>query len=121
MAVKIKIDDKLYGLRLDMYAMEQIETEFGSVDNMLQKMEGNSINAIGKLFKIMANAYLAYIGQEETVTGQELKRLRVAAVRGAGIAIRAAIDEGMKSETIEGEEADDEVYDVYLAEIEAKN
>jgi len=42
-------------------------------------------------------------------------------VAGIGQAVRAAIDDGMKSETVEGEEADDEVFDVYLAEIEAKN
>ena len=43
------------------------------------------------------------------------------AVAGIGNAVRAAINEGMKSETVEGEEADDEVFDVYLSEIEAKN
>ena len=121
MAVKIKIDDKLYGLRLDMYAMEQIEDAFGSVDAMLKKAESGSIRTISTLFKIMANAALAYEGKEETVTGQELKRLRVAAINGVGKAVRAAIDEGMKSETVDGGDADDEVYDVYLAEIEAKN
>lgn len=119
--IKVRIDDKEYGLRMDMYAMEQIEDEFGSVDEMFRRAETGSVKTIGKLFKIMANAALAYEGKEETVTGQELKRLRVAAINGIGVAVRAAIDEGMKSETIDGGSADDEVYDVYLAEIEAKN
>ena len=120
--VKLRIGDKEYGLRMDMYALEQIEEAFGSIDAMFKKVDGGgSVKTIGTLFKIMANAALAYEGKEETVTGEELKRLRIAAINGVGVAVRAAIDEGMKSETTDGEEADDEVYDVYLAEIESKN
>lgn len=119
--VKLKIGEKEYGLRMDMYAMEQIEDAFGSIDVMFKEAEKGSVKAVRTLFRIMANSALAYEGKEETVTGDELKRLRVAAIAGVGKAVRAAIDEGMKSETTEGAEADDDVYDVYLAEIEAKN
>lgn len=119
--VRIKIEDQQYGLLMDMYAMEKIEEEFGDMSDMFEKLQGGSIKAIGKLFKILANAALEYEGKEETVTGNEIKHLKVAAIAGIGKAIRAAIDEGMKSETIGGEKADDEVYDVYLQEIEEKN
>ena len=119
--VKLKIGDTEYGLRMDMYAMEQIEEEFGDMKAMFEKIQNGGSKTLQKLFKIMANSQLAYEGKEETVTGDELKRLRVAAVTGIGQAIHAAVAEGMKSETTDGAEADDEVFDVYLQEIEAKN
>ena len=119
--VKLKIFDKEYGLRLDMYALEQIEEEFGGMKDMFAKLQSGSSRAVQKLFKILANAQLAYEGREETVTGDEIRRLRVSALNGISDAIKAAVDEGMKSEMNEGEEADDDVYDVYLSEIESKN
>ena len=119
--VKLKIGETEYGLRMDMYAMEQIEDAFGSMKDMFAKIQTGGSKTVRTLFRILANAQLAYEGKEETVTGNELLRLKVAALNGISTAIRAAVEEGMKSETNEGEEADDEVYDVYLAEIESKN
>ena len=119
--VKLRVNGKEYGLRMDMYAMEMIEEEFGGMRNMLKKLKEGGSKQIRALFRILANAQLSYEGKEETVTGDELKSLRVAAVAGIGQAISAAVEEGMKSETSEGEEADDEVFDVYMSEIEAKN
>ena len=78
-------------------------------------------SVIRSLFRILANSALSYEGKEETVTGDELRRLRIRAVNGVGVAVRAAIEEGMKSETTGGAEADDQVFDVYLAEIDEKN
>jgi hypothetical protein len=119
--IKLRIGETEYGLRMDMYAMEQIEDEFGGMKEMFEKIQNGGSKAMRMLFKILANAQLAFEGKEETVTGDELKRLRVAALSGIGTAIRAAVEEGMKSETTEGNDADDEVYDVYLSEIESKN
>ena len=119
--VKLKIGEKEYGLRMDMYAMEMIEEEFGGLKEMFEKLRESGSSIVRQLFRILANAQLAYEGKEETVTGDELMRLRLTALNGIGAAIRAAIEEGMKSETNEGEEADDEVFDVYMQEIEAKN
>ena len=119
--IKLKVGDKEYGLRMDMYAMEKIEDEFGSMKEMFERINSGGTKTIMQLFRILANAQLAFEGKEETVTGDELKHLRVAAAAGIGNAIRAAVEEGMKSETTDGAEADDEVYDVYLSEVEAKN
>lgn len=121
MAVKLKIGEREYGLRMDLYAMESIEDEFGGMREMFEEVQKGSGKSIRRLFKILANAYLANEGKEETVTGDEVKHLKVAAVAGIGKAVRAAVEEGMRSEATNGEEADDEVYDVYLSEIEAKN
>lgn len=119
--IKLKVGDTEYGLRMDMYAMEMIEEEFGGIKEMLEKIKEGSSKQARVLFRILANAQLAYEGKEETVTGDELKSLRVSAIAGIGKAISAAVEEGMKSETSEGSEADDEVFDVYLNEVEAKN
>ena len=119
--IKLRVEGREYGLRMDLYAMEQIEEEFGGMKEMFERIKWNSGKAVRTLFRILANAALAYEGKEETVTGKELLRLRPAALNGISQAIRAAVEEGMKSETNEGEEADDEVYDCYLAEVEAKN
>ena len=121
MAVKLKIDEKEYGLRMDMYAMEMIEDEFGSMKDMFEQVQKGSGKCIRKLFRILGNAYLANEGQDETITGEEIKHLKVAAVAGIGKAVRAAVEEGMRSDTTGGNDADDEVYDVYLSEIESKN
>ena len=119
--VKLRVEGNEFGLRMDMYAMEMIEEEFGGMKDMLEKLREGGSRQIRQLFRILANAELAYEGKEETVTGDELKSLRVAAVSGIGKAISAAVEEGMKSETTEGKEADDEVFDVYLNEVESKN
>ena len=119
--VKLKIKENEYGLRLDMYAMEMIEDEFGSMKEMFDRIQNGSTKPVRALFRILANAQLSYEGKEETVTGDELKHLKPAALNGVSNAIRAAVEEGMKSETTDGEEADDDVYDVYLNEIEQKN
>ena len=119
--VKLKVGDTEYGLRMDLYAMEMIEDEFGNLKDMFAKIQTGGSKTLRAIFRILANAELAYEGKEETVTGDELKQLKVSAVTGIGAAIRAAVEDGMKSETTGGAEADDEVFDVYLSEIESKN
>lgn len=121
MAVKLRICGQEYGLRMDMYAMEQIEEEFGGIREMFDEVKKGGGKCIRRLFRILANAHLAAEGREETVTGDEIKHLRVSAAAGISNAVRAAIEEGMRSEASGGNESDDEVYDVYLSELEAKN
>lgn len=119
--VKLKVGDTEYGLRMDMYALEQIEDAFGSMQEMMEQTRGARSKAMMTIFRILSNAQLAYEGKEETVTGDELKHLRVNALVSISNAIRAAVEEGMKSETTGGEAADDEVFDVYLNELDEKN
>lgn len=118
----IKVKGKEYGLRFDLYAMEQIEETFGSVKNAFDALrEGKQLKTTRLLFKILANSYLSYHGQEETVTGDEIKHEGMDIVVQISEAIKDAIAEGSKSETTGGNEADDEKHDVYLEEIERKN
>ena len=118
----VTIGGKAYGMRFDMYAMEQIEEEFGSVKAVFETLRnGKQLKATRILFKILANSYLSYNGQEETVTGDEVKHADMDMIREISEAIQQTIAEGSKSETTNGNEADDTVHDLYLEEIERKN
>ena len=119
----VTIDGKEYGLRFDLYAMEQIEEEFGGVKAVFDTLsEGKrQIKTTRALFRVLANSYLSYNGQEETVTGNEIKHAGIDMIREVSEAVQRAITEGSKSETTGGNEADDEVHDMYLEEIERKN
>ena len=120
---KVTIGDKEYGLRFDLYSMEQIEEEFGGVKTVFDTLkEGkHQIKTTRTLFRILANSYLSYNGREETVTGDEIKHAGMDMIRSISEAVQAAIAEGSKSETTGGNEADDEVHDMFLEEIERKN
>ena len=119
----ITINGKEYGLRFDLYAMEQIEEEFGGVKAAFDTLtEGkHQIKTTRALFRILANSYLSFTGKEETVTGNEIKHAGMDMIREVSEAVQKAITEGSKSETTGGNEADDNVHDIYLEEIERKN
>ena len=116
------VKGKEYPLRFDLYAMEQIEEEFGSIKNVFEVLSnGKQIKATRTLFRILANSWLSNEGEAETVTGDEIKHADVQQIKDVSAAVQAAIAEGRKSETTQGNEADDEVHDIFLEEIEKKN
>ena len=116
---KVVIGGKEYGLRFDLYAMEQIEDELGSMKAAFDALRaGKQLKTTRTMFKIMANSYLSFIGENETVTGDEIKHAGMDAIVTVSDAIRKAVEEGSKSETTGGNEADDEVHDLFLEEIE---
>jgi len=108
-----------YDLRFDLYALEQIEEEFGGVKQMYESLrgaEGKSLTkAMSTIFRILANSARDYAGLTANVTGDEVRHEPVGKLTAA---VHAAIEEGMKSETTGGNEADDQVHDEYLEEIE---
>ena len=119
----ININGKEYPLRFDMYAMEQVENEFGGIREMFESMRGGEggkgvAKTLQIIFRILANSARNELDLPENVTGEEIRHEKVQKVSDA---IGAAINEGMKSETTGGNEADDEVHDEYLEEIESKN
>jgi hypothetical protein len=118
----ITVNGKEYGLRFDLYAMEQVEEAFGSVKGAFDGLrEGKQIKTTRTLFRILANSWLSFHGQEETVTGEEIKHVSIGALKEVSEAIMQTVTEGNKSETTDGNEADDEVHDIFLEEIERKN
>lgn len=120
--VRVTIAGKAYGMRFDLYAMEQIEEEFGSVKAAFDEVRnGKQLKSTRALFKILCNSFLSYQGQDETVTGDEIKHAGMDTIRLVSEAVRQAIEEGSKSETTGGGAADDSVHDIFLEEIEKKS
>ena len=116
----ITIRGTKYELLFDMWALEQIEQEFGGIKNMYRNLRGeegteNVAKTMAGVFKILGNSARDAAGLATNLTGDEVKHVSVGRITEA---IRSAIDEGMKSETTGGNEADDDVHDEYLEEIE---
>lgn len=119
---EIRIEGRVYELRFDMYAMEQVEDEFGGVRQLFQELgSGKQVKALRSIFRIMGNSARAYRGDEENVTGKEIMRLTVWEMQELSKAIQAEIRASMKKETADGNEADDEVHDLYEDEEDEKN
>ncbi len=115
----ITIQGKKYDLLFDMWALEQIEQEFGGVRKMYEGLsgaDGRSLSAtMSTVFRILANSARDAKGLEPNVTGDEVRHTSVGKLTEA---VKAAIEEGMHAETVGGNEADDTVHDEYLEEIE---
>ena len=119
---EVRINGQLYRLRFDLWALEQIEEEFGGVREAFQQLRGEKMsNAVRKLFRIMANCQRNLDGMPEDVTEDVISRhtsmAKLAEISGA---IQAAVEKGMESET-NGGEADDEVHDALAEEYDQKN
>ena len=115
----ITIRGTKYELLFDMWSLEQIEKEFGGVRKMFEAMNGadgaSLATAMSTIFRILANSARDAAGLAATVTGDEVRHTPVGLLTAA---VKQAIEEGMKSETTGGNEADDAVHDEYLEELE---
>ena len=118
----IIVKGKKYDLLFDMWALEQIEEEFGGVKAMFESLNGNNGTSLAKamsaIFRILANSARDAAGLPTNVTGEEVRHMSIGKLTAA---VHQAIDEGMKSETSAGGAADDETHDAYLDEIDRKN
>ena len=117
----ITIKGKKYDLLFDMWALEQIEDEFGGVKEMQDSLQGQGASlakAMASVFRIMANSARDAAGLNPNVTGEEVRHVSIGQLTAA---VHQAINEGMKSETAAGGEAVDGTHDGYLEEIERKN
>ena len=119
---KATINGVEYELRFDLDAMEQVEDTFGSLKEMFTLLrEGRQqVRTVRTMFVILANSASDYAGDGRKVDEKALKHLPLEKLKELGDAIRAALEEGMHAETVDGNEADDNVHDGYLAEIEAE-
>ena len=121
---EVRLNGKVYRLRFDLWALEQIEQEFGGMREAFGAMTGGSgmVGAVRKLFKILANCQRNMDGMPEDVTEQEItSHESMAKLLEISGAIRAAMNEGMKSETADGGEASDKRKNPLDEEYEAKN
>ena len=116
---EVKVNGRVYPLRFDLDAMEQIEEEFGGTKQMLEEIRGGAgAKAVKKVFAILANCHRDYMGMPMDVNESALSHAPMRVIKEIGDAIRQAMEEGMKAETAIGGEADDEKHDVYLDEID---
>ena len=120
---EVRINGQLYRLRFDLWALEEIEKEFGGVREMFTLMSGGEIvKTVRKMFMILANCQRNLDGMPENVTGEEISRHEsMKKLNEISAAIKAAIEEGMKSETRDGGEASDKKENPLDKEYEAKN
>ena len=120
---QVSINGKPYGLRFDLGAREDVEKEFGRLESVFAELKGGGADRIGtikKMFVIMANCQLEFEGKPANVTEATLKHAPLAALGQLGEAITEAMKESMRVETVNGE-ADDDIHDGYLEEIDVKN
>ena len=119
---EVRINGQLYRLRFDLWALEQIEEEFGGIREAFAQLRGAKMSSsVRKLFRIMANCQRNIDGQPEDVTDETISRhTSMAKLVEISAAIQAAVEIGMESET-NGGEADDEPQDALAEEYDRKN
>ena len=119
---EVVIGGVTYPLRMGLWAAEQIEQEFGDLTEALRKITGSgrSVTMIKKVFRILANAGRKHEKKPMDVQEDVLDDCSLADLSRISEAIRAALDETMKAETVDGNEADDQAADAYAAELEQK-
>ena len=127
---EVRINGQLYRLRFDLWALEQIEQEFGGIrqafmamdDGSMAMDDGSMVQTVRKLFAILANCQRNYDGLPEDITGDVITRHEsMAKLKEISAAIRAAMTEGMRSETSDGGEASDKKKNPLDEEYNEKN
>lgn len=121
---EVRINGQMYRLRFDLWALEQIEQEFGGIRQAFDAMSSGAgmVSTTRKLFAILANCQRNLDGMPETVTGSEINSHEgLGTLREVSTAIRAAIRDGMKAETADGGEASDKSANPLDKEYERKN
>lgn len=120
---QVTINGKTYGMRFDLGALEDVEREFGDLKAVFDSLKGGTgrIDTIKRMFVIMANCDRSFRGEAEDITVEALRHAPLSALSTLGEAITEAMKDSMRVETVNGGEADDEVHDGFLEEIESKN
>lgn len=116
----IKIGGEEYTLRMDIHAMEKIEEEFGDLKEAMQQFRGKNrkISMVKAMFRILANSGRWKDGKPEDVTGEEINGFNMGDLNRLAIALNETLEESMHAETVNGGEADDDVHDEYMEELE---
>lgn len=117
-----RIEGRVYELKFDLYALEQVQEEYDGLQDLFEQLAGRKqVKALKAIFRIMANSARADRGDPENVTGNEILRLTIAEMKKLTQDIQTEIRKSMKKETADGNEADDEVHDLYQDEEDEKN
>ena len=114
--VKCKVKGKEYELRLDLDALETLESVFEG-ENVMEVFRKRSFSNVKKIFVVMANCARDYNGQPQDVTEKDIKHASMADAAAMADAILAAQEEAFKTETVNGA-ADDSHHDEVMEMIE---
>lgn len=118
---KIIISGREYDLRMGLWASEQIEKEYGDLQEALKKFRTErSVTMIRKMFVILANAGQKHAKQPMNVPEDVLDDATLGDLQEITKALGEAMDETMKMEVVGGE-ADDEHRDALAEEYDRKN
>lgn len=114
--VKCKVKGKEYELRLDLDALETLESVFEG-ENVMEVFRKRSFSNVKKIFVVMANCARDYNGQPQDVTEKDIRHASMADAAAMADAILAAQEEAFKTETVNGA-ADDSHHDEVMEMIE---
>ena len=114
--VKCKVKGKEYELRLDLDALETLESVFEG-ENVMEVFRKRSFSNVKKIFIVMANCARDYNGQPQDVTEKDIRHASMADAAAMADAILAAQEEAFKTETVNGA-ADDRHHDEVMEMIE---
>ncbi len=119
---EIVINGKQYDLRMSLWASEQIEAEFGDLQEALKTFQNSgTVAVIRKMFVILANAGRKHAKLPMDIQDDVLDDCSLGDLSEISRALRAAMDRSMHAETVGGNEADDEPADALAAEYDEKN
>ena len=118
---KITIKGREYDLRVNLWVTERMEEEYGDFSEAMKKFrKQRKVSQVKKMFAILANAGQMHAGKPADVKPEDLDDCNLHDLDRIAQAMGQAMEEGMKAETVNGNEADDEVADGYAAELEAR-
>jgi hypothetical protein len=119
---KYKAAGREFDLVMSIHAMIEIEKEYGDLKDALTafRQPGRSVQMIKDIFRILANAGQHKMKKPEDVTGDEIDDLNLAGLNDLSRALDQCMTEAMHAETVNGNEADDEIHDAYAEELAAQ-
>lgn len=118
---KVTIRGTEYDLRVNLWVTEQIEEKYGDFSQAMQQFrKKRKVSQVREMFAILANAGRMHAGQPMDVKPEEINDCTLYDLDRIAQAMAQAMEEGMRAETVNGAEADDEPADVYAAEMAAR-
>lgn len=118
---KITIRGKEYDLRVNLWVTEQIEEKYGDFSEAMRKFrKQRKVSQVKEMFAVLANAGRMHAGKPMDVRPEDLNDCNLHDLERIAKAMGEAMDEGMKAETVNGAEADDQSADVYAEEMAAR-
>lgn len=112
-----------YKLRMDLHAMQVIEDEYGDLKAAFEAFRNTNgrrrnLKVMKMMFRALANSGRRKDGLPEDVTGEEIEDFNLGDLNILSIELAKAMEDSMHAETVGGNEADDEVHDDYMEQIE---